>query len=196
MWLNLCLIILLAFTGSRVTANPAVPMNEDCEFNNVDTMHDFCCDLHDESRLFTECQINWHEKIHYTNDQEEQLYMFCTSECTFNSSDFLRPNRQSLNLRAVREHLESELADDADEALLYQTYIKCDKHAISLLPRPSVKQLAKRLTRYGCHPYPGLVMECVSNEMILNCPAHRFHESPQCKTSRDYLRECMHYVKY
>ncbi|XP_033252211.1 uncharacterized protein LOC117191459 [Drosophila miranda] len=141
-------------------------------------------------------KIHWHEKIHYRTDQEEQTYMFCTAECTFNSTDFVGSNRQSLDLAAVREHLESELANDEDEALLYQTYSQCEKHALSLLPRKSVKSLAKLMASFGCHPFAGLVMECVANEMILNCPAKRFHQTPQCVDTRNQLRHCKQTLKY
>lgn len=41
--------------------------------------HDFCCDLHDESPQFSDCQMEWHEKIPYETDEEEQTYMFVSS---------------------------------------------------------------------------------------------------------------------
>ncbi|XP_001360825.2 uncharacterized protein Obp46a [Drosophila pseudoobscura] len=188
LWLLLCC--------GWAMAKPAPELDEDCEQNSIDTMHDFCCDLHDESPHFSDCQMDWHEKIHYRTEQEEQTYMFCTAECTFNSTDFVGSNRQSLDLAAVREHLESELANDEDEALLYQTYSQCEKHALSLLPHKSVKLLAKRMASFGCHPFAGLVMECVANEMILNCPARRFHQTPQCVETRNQLRQCKQSLKY
>ncbi|XP_030388409.1 uncharacterized protein LOC115634686 [Scaptodrosophila lebanonensis] len=197
LWLQLlCGLLLLNGVWNKPAAQKEDDDEEDCEINAPDTMHDFCCDLHDELSQFVECQIEWHEKIHYTTDKEEQTYMFCTAECTFNGTELLKPNRKSLNLKRVQAHLESELADDADEALLYETYVKCDKHATSLLSHKSVKSLSKRLDAYGCHPYPGLVMECVSNDMILNCPPKRFHDTAQCRVARDYLRNCMTHVKY
>lgn len=52
------------------------------------------------------------------------------------------------------------------------------------------------MSRYNCHPYPGLVFECVANEMIINCPTDRFHKTAQCKVSREYLLACMDYLKY
>lgn len=68
--------------------------------------------------------------------------------------------------------------------------------ALDLLEHKGVKSISKRLNRYNCHPYPGLVFECVANEMIINCPAERFHNTAQCKVSRDYLVACMDYLKY
>ncbi|ALC40595.1 Obp46a [Drosophila busckii] len=120
----------------------------------------------------------------------------CTAECTMNSTEYLAANRQSLNHNKVRAHLEMELADEADEKLLYETYVKCDKHALELLTHKGVQALAKRLEAHGCHVYPGLVMECVSNEMTLNCPPKRFHNDAACTTNRDYLKKCMHFLKY
>jgi len=38
--------------------------------------HDFCCDLHHESPQFSDFQMEWHEKIQYKTDEEEQTYMF------------------------------------------------------------------------------------------------------------------------
>ncbi|XP_017054410.1 general odorant-binding protein 68 [Drosophila ficusphila] len=187
------LLLLVVWAMGRIT----VPdFDEDCELNAVDTMHDFCCDLHDESPHFSDCQMEWHEKIHYETDEEEQAYMFCTTECSFNKTEFLGRDRSSLNLVEVKEHLESDLVNDADVDLLFNTYIKCDKHALFLLPHKGVKQLAKRLSRYGCHPYPGLVLECVANEMILHCPAKRFHQTAQCEETRNHLKQCIHYLKY
>ncbi|XP_017068718.1 uncharacterized protein LOC108106263 [Drosophila eugracilis] len=171
-------------------------LDEDCELNAVDTMHDFCCDLHDESSQFTDCQMKWHEKIQYETDEEEQTYMFCTAECSFNNTEFLGRDRRSLNLVEVREHLENDLVHDEDVKLLYDTYVKCDRHALALLPHKGVKQLGKRLSQHGCHPYPGLVLECVANEMILHCPAKRFHQTAQCEETRNHLKQCMQYLKY
>lgn len=64
------------------------------------------------------------------------------------------------------------------------------------MPHTGVKKLAKRLSSYGCHPYPGLVFECVANEMILNCPAKKFQQTAACKETRNYLKQCMQYLKY
>ncbi|EDW08883.1 uncharacterized protein LOC6579051 [Drosophila mojavensis] len=165
-------------------------LDEFCEHHSANTMHDFCCDLHDESPQFSDCQTDWHDKIHYTTDEDELLYLYCTAECTYNSTDFLATNRQSLNLNHVREHLENDLANAADEALLYEAYVKCDKHALGQLEHKDVQLLAKRLTTYGCHPFPGLVMECMVREMILKCPADRFHKTAQCRVVRQYLQKC------
>lgn len=68
--------------------------------------------------------------------------------------------------------------------------------ALSLMPHKGVKQLAKRLSRLGCHPYPGLVLECVANEMILHCPTKRFRQTAQCEETRNHLKQCMQYLKY
>ncbi|XP_041563574.1 general odorant-binding protein 68 isoform X2 [Drosophila elegans] len=187
------LLLLIAWVVGRTTSPD---LDEDCELNAVDTMHDFCCDLHDESPQFSDCQMEWHEKIPYETDEEEQIYMFCTAECSFNNTEFVGKDRRSLNLIQVKEHLESDLVNDADVALLYDTYIKCDKHALSLMPHKGVKQLARRLSHHGCHPYPGLVLECVANEMILHCPAKRFHQTAQCEETRNHLKQCMQYLKY
>ncbi|XP_002080891.2 general odorant-binding protein 68 [Drosophila simulans] len=187
------LLLLTAWVTGRSTPQD---LDEDCELNSVDTMHDFCCDLHDESPQFSDCQMEWHEKIPYETDEEEQTYMFCTAECSFNSTNFLGRDRRSLNLNEVKEHLESDLVNDADIELLYDTYVKCDKHALSLMPHKGVKQLAKRLSRHGCHPYPGLVLECVANEMILHCPTKRFRQTAQCEETRNHLKQCMQYLKY
>ncbi|KAI8036987.1 hypothetical protein M5D96_010303 [Drosophila gunungcola] len=119
-------------------------LDEDCELNAVDTMN-----------------------ISYETDEEEQIYMFCAAECSFNNTEFVGRDRRSLNLFQVKENLENYLVNDADVSLLYDTYIKCDKNALSLMPHKGVKQLARRLS----HPYPGLVFECVANKMILHCPA-------------------------
>jgi len=54
----------------------------------------------------------------------------CTAECSFNSTNFLGRDRRSLNLNEVKEHLESDLVNDADIKLLYDTYVKCDKHGV------------------------------------------------------------------
>ncbi|KAH8394712.1 hypothetical protein KR222_002417, partial [Zaprionus bogoriensis] len=171
-------------------------LDEDCELNAADTMHDFCCELHDETSEFTECQSKWRATIYPVNDKQEQVLMFCTAECTYNSTKFLGSDRKSLNLEQVRVHLESELHKDEDVEQLYATYVKCDKHARELLDHKGVKVIAKRMGRYNCHPYPGLVLECVANDMILNCPADRFHQTAQCKITREYLQQCMDYLKY
>nr|ABC86506.1 IP01825p [Drosophila melanogaster] len=68
--------------------------------------------------------------------------------------------------------------------------------ALSLMPHKGVKQLSKRLSRLGCHPYPGLVLECVANEMILHCPTKRFRQTAQCEETRNHLKQCMQYLKY
>lgn len=117
----------------------------------------------------------------------------------------------------MRDHLNNELDKEEDVEQLYQTYVKCDKHgrstkfitnwnlihiarsilpALDLLGHKGVKAIAKRMNRYNCHPYPGLVSECVANEMTLNCPTERFHNTAQCKVTRDYLLACMDYLKY
>ncbi|XP_064542315.1 uncharacterized protein Obp46a isoform X1 [Drosophila montana] len=189
-WQMLCALFWLRVVSMKPQ------LDEDCELYATDTMHDFCCELHYETPQFSDCQTDWHDKIHFTNEQEEQIFMFCTAECTYNSTEFLAANRQSLNLQHVREHLENDLADAADEALLYETYVKCDRHALTLLSHKGVQSLAKRLAPHGCHPYPGLVLECVANEMILKCPPKRFHQTPQCRVARDFLRECMQHLKY
>ncbi|XP_020801057.1 general odorant-binding protein 66 [Drosophila serrata] len=193
LWKVVLLLLLPAWALGRAAAPD---LDEDCELNTVDTMHDFCCDLHDESPQFSDCQIKWHEKIPYETDEEEQTYMFCTAECSFNSTEFLGKDRRSLVLDQVKEQLEMDLVNDDDIELLYQTYIKCDKHALELLPHKAVKKLARRLSKHGCHPYPGLVLECVANEMILNCPVKRFHQTAQCEATRNHLRQCMQYLKY
>ncbi|XP_016969844.1 uncharacterized protein LOC108037719 [Drosophila rhopaloa] len=192
--LNVLFLLLLTVWAMGRTTSP--DLDEDCELNAVDTMHDFCCDLHDESPQFSDCQMEWHEKIPYETDEEEQTYMFCTAECSFNNTKFVGRDRRSLNLVQVKEHLESDLVNDADVTLLFDTYLKCDKHALSLLPHKGVKQLARRLLRQGCHPYPGLVLECVANEMILHCPVKRFHQTAQCEETRNHLKQCMQYLKY
>ncbi|XP_062136003.1 uncharacterized protein LOC133845540 [Drosophila sulfurigaster albostrigata] len=178
----------------HVLAKPQ--LNEDCELNAADTMHDFCCELHEESSEFTECQMDWFSKLEPNNEQLEQAYMFCTAECAFNATEYLAGNRQSLNLRRIKEHLEDELDSKAEQKQLYETYVKCDKHALSLLRHKGVQAIAKHLTTHGCHVYPGLVLECVANEMILHCPAERFSKVAQCRATRDYLRQCFAYLKY
>ncbi|KAM8714486.1 hypothetical protein ACLKA7_014590 [Drosophila subpalustris] len=188
-WIYSQLLLLLLVQGKP-------QLDEDCELNAADTMHDFCCDLHEESPEFLECQMDWHEKLEPNNEHLEQAYMFCTAECTYNATEYLAVNRQSLNLGRIKEHLSQELDNEAGETLLYETYVKCDKHALGLLSHKAVQSLAKRLTPHGCRAYPGLVLECVANEMILNCPAQRFHDSPQCRVTRDLLRQCKEYLKY
>lgn len=78
-------------------------LDEDCELNAADTMvgdyrldflelylyifyislyiqHDFCCELHDESSEYLDCQTNWHKKIYPKNDRQEQVYMFVSRQ--------------------------------------------------------------------------------------------------------------------
>ncbi|KAH8272874.1 hypothetical protein KR018_006189 [Drosophila ironensis] len=207
-------VFLVAGCLGGITSSPT--LDEDCELKAVDTMHDFCCDLHEESHQFKECQIDWNHKIQPSQDEEEQVFMFCTAECTFNSSQLLGKNRQSLSMRHVRDHLENEIVNDDDIETMIATYTKCEKHgegeissgntsnppyhplflATTLMNHNGVKKLAQRLSKHGCHPFPGLVFECVANEMILNCPDKRFHKTAQCSETRKYLRQCMEYLKY
>ncbi|EDW02054.1 general odorant-binding protein 68 [Drosophila grimshawi] len=194
MFLKWCQLLYGLLLLELVLANPE--LDEDCELRAADTMHDFCCDLHDETPQFSACQLEWGDKFDHDTEENEQIYMFCTAECTYNSTKFLAADRKSLNLRRIRFHLEHDLADAEDEELLYQTYVKCDKHALDQLGHNGVKAVAKRLAPHGCHPYPGLVLECVANEMILNCPPKRFHKTAQCRVTRDYLRQCMQFLKH
>ncbi|KAH8370792.1 hypothetical protein KR093_004968 [Drosophila rubida] len=178
----------------NVLAKPQ--LDEDCELNAADTMHDFCCELHEESPEFTDCQMQWFDKLEPNNEQLEQAYMFCTAECAYNATAYLAGNRQSLNLHRIKEHLAEELLNAAEQKQLYDTYVKCDKHALALLRHKGVQTIGKHLATHGCHVYPGLVQECMANEMILHCPAKRFSKSAQCGATRDYLRQCIEYLKY
>ncbi|KAH8299745.1 hypothetical protein KR044_005464, partial [Drosophila immigrans] len=162
----------------------------------ISLQHDLCCELHEESTTFSECQVDWFSKLEPNNEQLEQAYMFCTAECAYNATEYLAANRQSLNLRKIKAHLAEELDSEAEQTLLYETYVKCDKHALALLRHKGVQAIGKHLAAQGCHVYPGLVLECVANEMILHCPTERFSNTPQCGATRDYLRQCIEYLKY
>ncbi|XP_037942075.1 uncharacterized protein LOC119674987 [Teleopsis dalmanni] len=186
-------IYLLASYFMLVAAYPLD--SEDCELYAPSTMHEFCCDIHDESSEFMDCQIEWSDKIHYTNDEQEMNYNFCVSECVYNATHYLGADRKSLKMGLIKHHLSELHGDEASEALMLKTYEMCGKHAKDMLEHKHVKELAERLKKYNCHVYPGLVFECVSNELILNCPPKQYHSNAPCDHAKDYLKSCLKHKK-
>lgn len=128
-----------------------VPMNQWAKSNKSIVFfilqHEFCCDIHEENGEFLDCEMEWSDKIHQTTDEQGMNYDFvsflfflifkrynfllgnqCLSECVYNKTEFLGPDRKSLRMNVIKRHLNELHGDDNSERLLYNTYLKCAEH--------------------------------------------------------------------